>query len=106
MSAAHHLGISQSRTIAGKQEPPAKTRRRFTCFTSASSVWRRSTLPDRVQRGLEFVFLLQADKFLRDLTVLEEDYRRDRVDAVLHRDLAVGVGVHLADLHLPGVVLR
>src|SRR5437763_204356 len=54
-----------------------------------------SALP-AVECGLEIRFLLQPDELLGHLPALEQDDRRDRVDPVLHRDLAVGVRVHLA----------
>src|SRR3954464_1439510 len=64
----------------------------------------RRELLRRVNRFLEILFLAEADELLRDLAVLEEDHGRDRADAVLHRHLAVAVGVDLADLDLAGVL--
>src|SRR5665213_4181702 len=60
----------------------------------------------RIQRFLEIALLAEADEFLLDLAVLEQNDGGDRADAVLDRHVAVGVGVELADLDLPAVIAR
>src|SRR5689334_174997 len=52
-----------------------------------------------LQLGDKLFLWRHADELADDLAALEEDDRRDRADAELHRGVLVRVGVDLADLH-------
>jgi len=65
----------------------------------------RSGGPRLLKRGREVVLLREPDELLHRLAVLEQDHRRDRADPELGADLAVAVGVDLADLRPAGELL-
>ena len=57
-----------------------------------------------IEPGLEVLLALQPDNLIHDLAVLEEQQRRDGVDAKLDREVLMVVNVDLADLHLAVVL--
>ena len=56
-------------------------------------------LDERFKLLSERIFWHQADHFVFDFTIFEEQEHRDRFDAELHSEVAVVVDVHLGDFH-------